>query len=122
MGLTFFMDQCVPDSIIQFLRNAGHEILPLKEHIPKESPDSAVIKKAQQLNTILISLNGDFADIVIYPPTNYNGIIAIQLRNHPEIIPQLMERLEKYLSLNPDMSHYRGKLILVEVHRIRIRM
>ena len=45
MGLKFFVDQCVPDSIIQFLRNSGHGILPLKEHIPKESPDSVLSKK-----------------------------------------------------------------------------
>ena len=56
-----------------------------------------------------------------YPPANYRGIMALQVRNHPEIIPQLMERLEDYLSAHVDMSYYKGKLFLVEVHRIRIR-
>ena len=28
--------------------------------------------------------------------------------------------LRDYLSANPDIAHYRGKLFLVEVHRIRI--
>jgi hypothetical protein len=34
-----------------------------------------VISEAQELDAILISLNGDFADIVTYPPEKYKGII-----------------------------------------------
>lgn len=92
----------------------------LIDYIPKDSPDTAVISKAQELDAILISLNGDFADIVAYPPAEYKGIIALQVRDHPEIIPQLMKRLKDYLSAQPDMSQYKGKLFLVEVYRIRV--
>jgi hypothetical protein len=56
-------------------------------------------------------LNGDFADIVTYPPAKYKGIIASQVRNHPEIIPPLMERLKNYLSANREMSHYIREVI-----------
>ena len=66
------------------------------------------------------SLNGDFSDIVTYPPKKYKGLIALQVRNHPEIIPQIMERLINFLNLNFSIEYYRGKLIIVEVHRIRI--
>lgn len=82
--------------------------------------DSLVIT-TQELNAILISLNWDFADIVTYPPAAYKGIISLQLRNHPEIILQLMQRLTDYLSLHSNIEHYRGKLLIVEVYRIRIR-
>jgi hypothetical protein len=70
---------------------------------------------------LLLSLNGDFADIVTYPPARYGGIVAIQLHNHPEIISALMARLGRFLVENSDANYYRGKLFLVEVHRIRIR-
>jgi len=121
MILRFFADHCISNFISQTLRDIGHEVFRLGDYIPVDSTDSIVISKAQELNSILISLNGDFADIVTYPPANYNGIIALQVRNHPEIIPQLMVRLKDYLSDYPDMNHYKGKLFLVEVHRIRIR-
>jgi hypothetical protein len=62
-----------------------------------------------------------FTDKVNYPPGNYKGIVALQVRNHPEIIPQLMVRLKDYLSSYSDMNSYKGKLVLVEVSRIRIR-
>jgi predicted nuclease of predicted toxin-antitoxin system len=59
MNIRFFADHCVSNYVIQDLRNAGHEVLRLKNHIPTDSPDSVVISKAQELDAILISLNGD---------------------------------------------------------------
>jgi predicted nuclease of predicted toxin-antitoxin system len=121
MGLRFFTDHCVPNAVTEALRDAGYEVGRLRDCIPTDSPDSIVISKTQELDAILVSLNGDFADIVAYPPANYKGIIALQVRNHPEVLPQIISRLNGYLSAHPDMIHYVGKLLLVEVHRIRIR-
>ncbi|MBN1902210.1 DUF5615 family PIN-like protein [Candidatus Sumerlaeota bacterium] len=121
MTIRFFADHCIPRSIIQFLRNAGYEALILKEHIPSDSDDHRVIDKAQELNAILISLNSDFTNIISFPPSNYKGIISLQIKNHPEIIPITMETLQQYLSDNADMEHYKGLLLLVEPHRIRKR-
>ena len=64
MSLSFLADQCVSFSIIQALRDEGHEVLCLKDLMPPDSADPAVIAKAQDLDAILLSLNGDFADIV----------------------------------------------------------
>jgi hypothetical protein len=73
------------------------------------------------LDSILVSLNGDFADIVSYPPARYRGIVALQVRNHPEVIPSLVQRLLSYLSNFPDTAVLHGKSLLVEAHRIRLR-
>lgn len=121
MSLTFFADHCVPNSVIQALRDAAHDVLLLKEHIPRDSSDAVVIAKAQELDAILVSLNGDFADITTYPPSRYKGILSLQVRNHPEVIPALMRRLMDYLSAHPEMPGYQRRLFLVEAHRIRIR-
>lgn len=43
MSLRFFIDQCVPNSIIQTIHDAGHQVLVLRDYIPIESPDIAVI-------------------------------------------------------------------------------
>jgi len=121
VSLRFFADHCVPTSIIQGLQDAGHEVLRLRDYLPADSPDGLVISKAQELDCILISLNGDFADILAYPPARYKGILALQMRNHPETVPQLLERLNAYLSAHDDMGHYVGKLMVIETHRIRSR-
>jgi predicted nuclease of predicted toxin-antitoxin system len=121
MSLRFLCDQCVPQEITLHLQNSGHQLRRLREVLPIRSPDPAVIAKAQELDVILLSLNGDFSDIVAYPPAKYGGIIAIQLHNHPEIIPRVLERLTTFLQANPAQSFYHRRLFLVEVHRIRLR-
>jgi len=40
---------------------------------------------------------------------------------NPETIPYLMAGLLRYLADHPDQLFYRGKLLLVEPHRIRVR-
>jgi predicted nuclease of predicted toxin-antitoxin system len=121
MSLKFFADQCVPNTVIETLRKAEHQVLVLKEHIPRDSPDPMVIATAQAMSAILLSLNGDFSDIVAYPPAKYKGIIALQVKNHPRVIPALTDRLLHYIARNEEMSRYEGTLLLVEPHRIRIR-
>jgi hypothetical protein len=42
MGLKFFADHCISNSIIQGLLDAGHEVFRLKDHIPKKAPVSGL--------------------------------------------------------------------------------
>ena len=121
MPLRFFADHCTPGFVVRTLQSTGQEVYRLRDYIPTDSDDVNVIAKAQELDAILLSLNGDFADIVTYPPAHYKGIIGLQIRGHPEILPQITSRLTEYLAGNPDANHYHGKLILVEAHRVRIR-
>ncbi|HEX4542000.1 MAG TPA: DUF5615 family PIN-like protein [Candidatus Acidoferrum sp.] len=53
----------------------------MRDVLPVEAPDAIVIAKAQEIDAILLSLNGDFADIVTYPPKSYKGVVALQMRN-----------------------------------------
>ena len=121
MSLRILSDQCVPAEITNILGRCGHQVTLLRDVLPIRSVDPVVIAKAADLDAILVSLNGDFADIVAYPPGDYAGIVALQLHNHPEIIPQLMDRLAAFLESHPSQDFYHGKLFLVEVHRLRIR-
>ena len=76
-----------------------------------DSPDPIVIAKAHELDAILLSLNGDFADIVSYPQAEYKGIIALQVKNHPEAVPQLISRLIAFPSSHPDRQFFVGKFL-----------
>ena len=80
-----------------------------------------MIASAQSLEAVLVTLNGDFADIINYPPAKFGGIIALQVKNHPESLPAIVMRLLTYLGEHADSEHYGGKLLLVEAHRIRIK-
>lgn len=119
--MKFLADHCISNSVVQTLRDSGHEVLRLRDMLPVESEDSDVIAKAQEEGAILLSLNGDFADIVAYPPSKFEGIVTLQLRNRPSLTGTLMERLLAYVEQHPTQDHYRGKLIWGEPHRIRVR-
>jgi len=119
--MRFLTDHCVPESVAEALESKGHEVLRLRNQMATDAPDPDVIEKAQVLDAVLLSLNGDFSDIVRYPPSKYGGIISMQVRNRPEVLAQIMERLTRYLTDQSDREHYRGKLLLVEAHRIRVR-
>jgi len=93
MALRFLADHCISNTIIRAHRDANHEVVRLGEVLPVESADTLVIAKAQEIEAILLTMNGDFADIVTYPPRRYKGIVAIQMRNHAEDIDRLMDRL-----------------------------
>lgn len=119
--MKFFLDHCVSNRVGTTLRMAGHEIIRLREVLPNDSPDPTVLHQAGELDAILVSLNGDFTDITAYPPSNHGGIIALQVRNRPETITAIMDRLLEYLRQHPEQQLLAGKLLLVEAHRIRLR-
>jgi len=119
--MRFFADHCVPHSIGETLISEGHEVIRLSTQLPSDADDSTVIGEAQEMGAILLSLNGDFADLIRYPPENYGGIVALQVRNRPEAIPSIVDKLVGYLEQHPRQKHYSGKLFLVEAHRIRVR-
>ena len=76
----------------------------MKDVLPVESSDTIVITKAQEIDAILLSLNGDFSHIVNYPPKDYKGIVAMQMHNHSEILPRLSARLTAYLKVYTTMA------------------
>lgn len=121
VSLRFFIDQCVPQSVGKSLRDAGHTVELLRSHLPINAKDPDVLECAQRLEAILITLNGDFSDIINYPPALFGGIIALQVRNHPEVLPAIVMRLLTYLREHSEAEHWARKLFLVEAHRIRIK-
>jgi predicted nuclease of predicted toxin-antitoxin system len=67
--MRFFADHCVSESIVAALEASGHEVLRLRNRMMTDALDTDVIEKAQTLDAVLLSLNGDFSDIVRYPPS-----------------------------------------------------
>lgn len=89
------------------------------QRLPADAPDPDVIEEAQEIGAVLLSLSGDFADLVRYPPRRYGGIIALQVRTRPEAILTIVEKLVVDLRKHPEQEHCAEKLFLVEAHSIR---
>ena len=101
MHLHFLADHCVPARVAESLKAAGHIVTRLRDALPPESPDENVIAKAQELEAILLTLNGDFADITAYPPANYRGIVSPRVGNRHEVLPQIVAPPANLFSIAP---------------------
>ena len=97
-------------TIVCRLRLARRSVKLVTKHISYATswrtmrPMGMVLAKAQSLDAILVSLNGDFVDIVRYPPTEHGGIIALQLKGHPRTLTAILKILTVYLRNHPDRN------------------
>lgn len=88
--MRFFLDHCVPHSTGEALTSEGHEVIRLSTRLPSDADDATVVEEAQEMGAILLSLNGDFADLIRYPPEQYGGTVGLQVRNRPEAVPSIV--------------------------------
>lgn len=119
--MKFFADHCVPEPVLEVLAADDHEVIRLRSRLRTDASDPEVIADAQKLDAILLSLNGDFSDLIRYPPQEFGGIVTLQVKGRPEVLQQIAQRLVGYLKAHPSREHYRGTLLVVEAHRIRVR-
>lgn len=74
--MTFLLDQDVPDSIARVVQQAGHEVHRLREMLPVDSPDEAVLAFAHSRGALLVTCNrDDFLSLAKTKP--HAGIIVL---------------------------------------------
>ena len=74
--MIFLLDQDVPDAIARVVQQAGHEVHRLREMIPIDSTDDAVLSFAQFRATGLVTCNRD--DFLSLSKTNpHSGVIIL---------------------------------------------
>jgi Domain of unknown function (DUF5615) len=98
--IRFFIDHCVPDSVGRVLRDAGHEVILLRERIAPDSPDPLVAAVSELNGAILVSLDSDFRRLAPRVPKGqrqrFRRLSRIGLRCKA---PRCAERLSATLSL-----------------------
>jgi predicted nuclease of predicted toxin-antitoxin system len=63
--IRFFVDHCVPDSVGRALRDAGHEVILLRQRIAPDSLDPLVAAVSEMNGAILVSLDSDFKRLAL---------------------------------------------------------
>jgi predicted nuclease of predicted toxin-antitoxin system len=104
-------DENVPPSIIEMLRQLGHDVLDIKESGQIGLPDQAVFEMAKETDRLLVTLNRhDFEDQERFPATACAGIIVSHIR--PNVAELVSPRLRALLiSTKPEKLH--GKLTIL---------
>lgn len=99
VSIKFFLDNCVPDSVAHVLRDAGHEVIFLRDTIPKDSPDQVVARVSEALDAVLVSYDKDFkalAPRIGVGQRRFRKLSRVGFRCRE---PQAARRMEAALSL-----------------------
>lgn len=112
------LDENLPIDASIALSDAGHDVQTVFDEDLAGRPDEYLVQKCRDENRALITLDSDFSDIRIYPPSEYFGIIVLRLKSQDKAnILAVLSRLIKIISEEIVERH----LLIVDEKRIRIR-
>lgn len=113
------LDENLPPAAVELLRSAGHDVITVYEQGLKSCTDPEVLAACQAEGKVLISLDLDFSNILVFPPEHYAGLIVLRLHKPGQrAVLSLLRRVLPHL----DAGFVKGRLWVVDEHRIRIRL
>lgn len=105
-------------SIVKGLRQLGHDVYDIKEQNLGNLPDSEIFILAQNTKRIIVTMDKDFTNILLYPPGNHEGIIVARLSK-----VKVNEATNIFLkAINSlDEKDIRKNIVIIDHQRTRIR-
>jgi len=114
----FKVDENLPTAAAELLASAGHDAVTVGDQHMVGEADTNVAIVCQREARAVVTLDLDFADIRVYPPSDYAGIIVLRLARLDK--PRVLSVLQRLL---PVLEHepLAGKLWIVEETSVRVR-
>jgi predicted nuclease of predicted toxin-antitoxin system len=78
--MKFKIDENLPVEIAALLRQVGHEAMTVLEERLEGAADFHIASICHREERVMVTLDTDFADIRVYPPEEYSGIVVLRLR------------------------------------------
>lgn len=112
--MRFLVDENIRKEVAGFLRSCGHDVIVSTSG----AKDEEIARIAKQTKRIILTHDQHFADILMYPPEEYSGIIRIKI--HPPSAPTIINALKDFLpKIGPDKLD--KKLVILEEGGFRLR-
>jgi len=118
MTARFKLDENLPRNAHTLLADSGHDVHSVSEVSLDGGADPKVIEACLDDNRILVTLDLDFADIRLYPPSSHHGIWI--LRPTTQSVENIVSVLRSALALLAAEPTDK-RLWIVEPTRVRIR-
>lgn len=118
MAARFKLDENIPRDAVTLLRAAGHDTHSVIDERLEGGPDAQLLDVCLNEDRVLITLDLDFADIRVYPPSAHAGVWV--LRPPAQNIEDILAILRGALVLLATETADR-RLWIVERDRVRIR-
>ena len=109
--MKLLLDENIPISVFKFLKERRYEAF----YVPKGAKDRDVAELARRDRAVLLTRDYDFANMLLYPPQDFYGIIILKV--HPPVAEKLISSLKSVLKATEDFG---GKVFVVTEDRIRV--
>lgn len=93
--MTFLFDDDVPDDLSHLLAHLGHRVTFLREVLPRDTPDAAVLDHAIRHGLILVTCNRDDFVALGSERPHHGIIIVIRRRSRAHERAALLRLLER---------------------------
>ena len=109
--MRFIADENVPGLLINSLMDLGHDVIAC----PKSRPDIAVARSALSQRRILLTLDKDFTNTILFPPKRFN---IIHIAIHPPEKNAVTEAVLRLIA-NTKFSNLKGLIIVTKDDFVR---
>ena len=116
--MLFLVDENLPTEVAGQLRSAGHDAITVFDRRLSGQADQRVAELCKGERRALITLDVDFANTLLYPPTEYFGLVVLRLgtQDKPHVLAVTADLIPRF-----NTEELVGKLWVVDEERVRIR-
>jgi predicted nuclease of predicted toxin-antitoxin system len=115
--MQFKLDENLRPEVGDPLRQLGHSVATVYDQGLRGREDHEIADACRREGRVLISLDLDFSNILMFPPEDYPGLIVLRLRSKGRVaVAAVLHRVVAHLDQEP----ITGRLWIVDEQRIRI--
>src|SRR4051794_1141498 len=111
MILRFLIDASLPRATADLFAPHAHEAVDVRDVGLRHAEDSDVAGYARSHELPLISADFDFADIRVYPPSDYLGLVIID-RPEDSTVAEVLTLIERFLEHRELVANLTGRLVI----------
>ncbi len=116
----FLVDASLPRATAEVIRAAGHQATDVRDIGLGDAADDLIAAHAVEHGQCIITRDGDFGNVVDYPPADYRGIVVIEAHDGAGRAV-VLGMIERFLRETEIVDRLDGRLAIVEPGRIRLR-
>lgn len=115
----FVIDEDMPRSTGKVLKENGYEVKDIRDHGLRGADDEVIYQFAQENQSVLITGDTGFGNILHFPVGSHFGIVIAHFPNEMTTDEMNRQLIGKLQEISED--DFKGNLVIIEPGKLRIR-